>query len=108
MRDDPMSVGFTHPSRPVERPSPVHRFFGGPPLTVLLRLVFVSLVVGALLIWLDIEPRDVLRGAARLAERFWAMGFDAFGQAGHYLLAGAVIVVPVWLVMRLLTMRGSR
>ncbi len=108
MRDDPMAVDFDHPRRPAERPSPVNRFLGGPPLTVLLRLVFVSLLVGALLIWLDIEPRDVLRTAARLVERFWAMGFEAFGQAGHYLLAGAVIVVPVWLVMRLLTMRGSR
>ena len=36
------------------------------------------------------------------------MGFEAFGQVGRYILAGAVIVVPIWLVMRLLTMRGAR
>ena len=93
------------------RPAPRavgHRLLGGPPLAVLIRLVFVSLVVGALLMWLNIEPIDVLQGAMRAAERLWAMGFDAFGQAGRYVMAGAVIVVPVWLVMRLLTMRGMR
>jgi hypothetical protein len=85
-----------------------HRFFGGPPLTVLMRLLFVSLIVGALLIWLRIEPMDIVHGAIRAAERLWAMGFEAFGEAGRYLLAGAVIVVPVWFVMRILTMRGTR
>ncbi len=90
------------------RPSQGSRFLGGPPLTVLVRLVFASLVVGALLMWLDIEPVDVLNSAIRLAERLWNMCFEAFGQAGRYILAGAVIVVPVWFVMRLLTMSGSR
>ena len=88
------------------RPAPGHRLLGGPPLTVLARLVFASLLVGALLMWLDVEPLDLIRNAARVAERLWAMGFEAFGQAGHYILAGAVIVVPIWLVMRLLS--GAR
>lgn len=85
-----------------------HRLFGGPPLAVLLRLVFVSLVVGALLMWLDIEPMAVIQGVFRAFERLWAMGFEAFGQAGRYVLAGAVIVVPVWFVIRLLTFRSAR
>ena len=90
------------------RPTPAQRFFGGPPLAVLLRLVFVSLVVGALLVWLDVDPMDLVRGVVRAFDRLWAMGFEAFGQVGRYILAGAVIVVPVWFVMRLLTMRGAR
>ena len=95
---------------PAPQPSPslARRFLGGPPLTVLIRLLFVSLVVGAVLMWLDVEPLDVVQGFARAVERLWAMGFEAFGQAGHYVLAGAVIVVPVWFVTRLLTMRGAR
>ena len=93
---------------PVPTRSPANRLFGGPPLTVLLRLVFVSLVVGALLMWLDVDPMAVVQGCIRAAERLWAMGFAAFGQAGQYILAGAVIVVPVWFVMRLLTYRGAR
>lgn len=90
------------------RPAPGHRMFGGPPVTVLLRLIFASLVVGALLMWLDIEPMTLVANVIRLGERLWAMGFEAFGQAGRYVLAGAVIVVPIWFVMRLLTIRGPR
>jgi hypothetical protein len=90
------------------QPSLAHRFFGGPPLAVLVRLLFVSLVVGAILMWLDIQPLDVVQGFVRAAEHLWAMGFEAFGQAGRYILAGAVIVVPIWFVMRLLTMRNTR
>ena len=90
------------------RPSSAHRFFGGPPLAVLLRLLFVSLVVGALLVWLDVDPMEVVRGVMRAFDRLWAIGFQAFGQVGRYILAGAVIVVPIWFVMRLLTMRSAR
>ncbi len=89
----------------VRPPSLGHRFLGGPPLTVLLRLVFVSLLVGAVLMWLRLEPLDVVRDAIHTAERLWAMGYDAFGQIGRYILAGAVIVVPVWFVIRLLSFR---
>jgi hypothetical protein len=88
-------------------PSRAHRLLGGPPLTVLARLVFVSLIVGALLVWLDVEPMALVHAALRAAERLWAMGFDAFGQAGRYVLAGAVVVLPVWFVMRVLTVGGT-
>jgi hypothetical protein len=30
------------------------------------------------------------------------MGFGAVEQVGRYLLLGAVVVVPVWLILRLL------
>ncbi|UDL96361.1 DUF6460 domain-containing protein [Lichenihabitans sp. PAMC28606] len=103
--DSVREVEFGHDRRP---PSLAYRFFGGPPVTVLIRLIFICLVVGALLMWLNVEPMEVVRGALRAGERLWAMGFDAFGQAGRYVLAGAVIVVPIWFVMRLLTMRGAR
>ena len=82
------------------------RFFGGAPLAVLLRLFVVSLIVGALLMWLDIHPRDVIRGFENFILRIWNMGFEAVRELGQYVLAGAVIVLPVWLVMRLRSMRG--
>lgn len=82
------------------------RFFGGEPIAVLLRLLVVSLIVGALLMWLDIHPRDVIRGVENFFLRIWNMGFEAVRELGQYVLAGAVIVIPVWLVMRLLSVRG--
>ena len=85
-----------------------HTLFGGPPLVTLVRLAFVSVVVGALLMWLDIEPFMVFDAARRLVERLWNMGFDALHELGRYLLAGAVIVVPIWLIARLFSFRGAR
>ena len=98
--------GAPQPARP--RPSVGHRLLGGPPLAVALRLVFVSLVVGVVMMWLGIEPVDVVRGVVRAIERVWAMGFEAFGQLGRYFVAGAAIVVPLWLVSRLLSIKGPR
>jgi predicted DCC family thiol-disulfide oxidoreductase YuxK len=86
--------------------SPVlNRFFGGSPFNVLVRLIFVSLIVGALMTWLDIHPHDVVMHAFIMAQRLWAMGFDAVHEIGDYVLAGALIVVPLWLIARVLDLR---
>ena len=84
------------------------RFLGGSPGGVFLRLVFVSLIVGAFLMWLDIRPEDIFRGIIQLVNRIWGLGFDAIREIGNYILAGAAIVIPVWLVLRLMNMRNPR
>ena len=85
------------------------RFLGGPPLSVLARLLMLSLVVGALLLWLDIHPMAVIDSVERLFLRLWNLGFGAVRVVLEYVIAGAVIVVPVWLVLRVLNAgRGSR
>lgn len=86
--------------------STLTRFLGGSPLAVLLRLIVVSLIVGAMLMWLDIRPIDIIYGVQRFFLRLWNMGFDAIQDVLQYVIAGAVIVVPIWLVMRLLSVRG--
>jgi hypothetical protein len=83
------------------------RVLGGPPAVVLLRLVFASLVVGAILIWFDIQPSEVFAAVQRLAIGIWGMGFDAIREAAKYVLVGAIVVIPVWLISRLLGLRRS-
>jgi hypothetical protein len=87
-------------------PSELERFLGGKPSAVMVRLVFLSLIVGFFLVWLNIRPIDVLVSLRHIVERFWNMGFEAIRDIGEYLVAGAAIVIPVWLVMRLLDVRG--
>lgn len=84
----------------------LNRFFGGSPLAVLLKLLLVSLVVGALMMWLDIRPTDIIYGFERFFTRIWNMGFDAIRDIAQYIIAGAIIVVPIWLVMRLMAVKG--
>jgi hypothetical protein len=104
-------VSFTPTSEAWRRPhadTALTRFLGGSPANVFLRLFFLSLIIGALMMWLDIRPADVIEMVTSFFRRVWAMGFDALREFGDYLLAGAVIVVPIWLVSRLFSMGRSR
>jgi Family of unknown function (DUF6460) len=92
----------------VTRNDPITRIFGGSPLAVLGRLVLVSILVGVVLSALGLDPFDIVRSIQRLIESIWNLGFDAFRWLWRYLLLGAVIVVPIWLLMRIFnTPRGK-
>jgi hypothetical protein len=79
----------------------VQRFFGGPPAAVIVRLILLSILVGVILSALGLDPRDIWRSIERLARSIWDMGFDAVVWVWRYFLLGAVIVVPIWLLLRL-------
>jgi hypothetical protein len=79
----------------------VHRFFGGSPLSVLVRLILLSILVGVILSAIGLDPFDIWRSFDRLIRSIWNMGWDAVAWAWGYFLLGAVIVVPIWLVVRL-------
>lgn len=82
-------------------PNAVNRFLGGPPLAVLAKLVIVSLLVGVVLSALGLTPLTLFDGAVAFVARIWNLGFEALGQFGDWLILGATLVVPLWLVMRL-------
>src|SRR5947209_6856832 len=89
------------PPRKEERPL-VARFFGGPPLSVLFRLVLLSILVGVILKVLGLDPFNIWRSLQDLVRAFWDMGWDAVVWLWRYFLLGAVIVVPIWLILRLM------
>ena len=84
----------------------MERFFGGNPAIVLVRLAILSLIVGVVLAALGFSPFEILDSLRRIAERIYDMGFAAVEKAFRYFLLGAVIVFPVWLVMRVLKSLG--
>jgi len=84
----------------------MERFFGGNPALVLVRLVILSLIVGVVLAALGFSPFDIIDSLQRLIARIYDMGFAAVEKALRYFLLGAVIVFPVWLVMRVLKVGG--
>lgn len=86
----------------------LNRFLGGSPGQVALRLVFLSFVVGIILAALNLNPIDLVHLAIDFFERLWSMGFQALGRLGGYLAAGAIIVVPIWAILRLLAVGKSR
>ena len=79
----------------------VARWTGGSPLAVLGRLVLLSVLVGVILSALGLDPFDIIRSVERLVRSIWNIGFDAVRWLWRYFLLGAVIVIPIWILMRL-------
>ncbi len=102
-----MSMPSERPIAPTERTarpsgnSALARFFGGPPLSVIFRLVLLSIIIGVILEVLGLDPLHIIDSLRSLSLRIWDMGFDAVRWLWRYLLLGAAIVVPIWLIVRL-------
>jgi Zn-dependent protease with chaperone function len=77
------------------------QFFGDSIGGTLLRLVLLSIVVGIVFSALGITPFNLVDQLERLIRNVMSMGFDAFSWAFKYFLLGALIVFPVWFVVRL-------
>jgi hypothetical protein len=78
----------------------VTKIFGGSPLAVIGRLILVSVLVGVILSALGLDPFDIVRSIERLIRSIWNWGWDAVHWLWRYFLLGAVIVIPIWLIMR--------
>ena len=79
----------------------VNRFLGGSPLAVLAKLVLLSIVIGVVLSALGLDPWNIVTSVQRLIRDIWNMGFDAVRWLWQYFLLGAVLVIPIWLILRL-------
>ena len=91
-----------YPSEPTaRRRSGIERFFGGSPGGVIVRLLLLSLVVGFLMSVFGVRPLDVVDGAINLFRDAMRDGFGVFRNIGAYILTGAVLVVPIWFLIRL-------
>jgi len=77
------------------------KVFGGSPMGVLVRLILVSILVGVVLSALGLDPFDIVNSIERIIRGIWNMGFDAVRWLWRYFLLGAVLVIPIWIVMRL-------
>jgi hypothetical protein len=84
------------------------RFLGDTPLRVFIRLLVLSFIVGLVLATLDIHPFEIFSWLERVLRGIWEMGFEAIERGFGYLVLGALIVVPAFLVMRILKFRDRR
>lgn len=84
------------------RPTVVERLLGGSTGGVLLRLVILSFIVGVIMRALNVDPTDIIVWMEDRARYLSTLGVDSVAEAFRIIFVGAVIVVPVWAVMRLL------
>ena len=80
----------------------VSRFFGGPPLAVIGKLALLSILIGVVLSTFGFDPLNIIESVRELVSKIWSMGFGTVRWLWHYFLLGAVIVVPIWLILRLI------
>jgi hypothetical protein len=86
----------------------IHRFLGGSPLAVIGRLVLLSILIGVVLSALGLDPWNIVASLQRLFRDIWNMGFDAVRWLWGYFLLGAVIVIPIWLILRFMRAPSGR
>lgn len=75
--------------------------FGGNPLGVILRLALISIVVGIVMKALGIDLGNFFERINELLRNIYGLGFGAIEWVLEYLLLGALVVVPIWIVARL-------
>lgn len=85
--------------------STIERWLGGSPVAVLLKLLFLSLLVGIVLAAIGLTPFGLVRWITDGFRALLELGLDAFHDFGRYILTGAMIVVPLWLLSRLMNAR---
>lgn len=73
-----------------------------PAMRTFIRLAIISIIVGFFLYIIGFDPADLWEMLARLVRHLFVMGYFQLYRVVQYLIMGAMIVVPIWLVLRLL------
>jgi hypothetical protein len=82
--------------------------FGGNPLGVILRLALISIVVGIVMKALGIDLSNFFQRINELLRNIYDLGFGAIEWVLEYMLLGALVVVPVWLIARMVGAARSK
>lgn len=86
----------------------VTRFLGDTPVRVAIKLVVFSVIAGVVMSALNWSPRIIYQGIVNFFRSIWDLGFEAIYSSFEYLFLGAAVVVPAFILIRLLNMRASR
>jgi TM2 domain-containing membrane protein YozV len=85
----------------------VQRLFAFSP-SGLVKLILACLGVGIVLAILNIDPRRVWSDFFGTISDAWAKGWEMADWAVDYLLLGAILVVPVFIILRVLSAVGKK
>ena len=83
-------------------------FLGGSPAAVALRLLVVSFVAGMILVAFGFEPESLYSTLMREVRRIIEFGWGDVRQIARILITGAMVVLPIWLLLRVLDARRAR
>lgn len=81
------------------------RFLGDTPGRIIIKLILVSLVVGVVMHAFNWTPYDILWNIRDFFISLWNMGFSALSRFTDYLLLGAAVVIPAFILLRIINYR---
>ena len=80
----------------------VNRFLGDTPGRTIVKLAVISFVVGIIMSALNFTPYEVWEAIRDFFARLYDLGFEAVYRVAKYFLWGALVVIPIFLVLRVL------
>lgn len=82
--------------------SAMDKIFGGPVVPTLFKLALLSVFVGLVFAAFGINPMDLWRNFGDTIQQAWSMAFDAINWSWQYAALGAIVVLPLWIIYRVL------
>jgi len=83
----------------------VNRFLGDSIPRTIVKLIVVSILVGMVMNVFNIYPLDIVFAFRDFIVNLWEKGWAALGRFGDWLILGAMVVIPVFILLRLLNYR---
>ncbi|MCI5078230.1 DUF6460 domain-containing protein [Oricola sp.] len=83
----------------------VNRFLGDSVARTIIKLIVVSILVGMVMNVFDIYPLDIFYAFRNFVVNLWEKGWAALGRFGDWLILGGMVVVPVFILLRILNYR---
>lgn len=80
----------------------LNRFLGDTPGRTIVKLAIMSLIVGIIMSALNFTPMQLWYALQDLAYWLYDLGYEAFARIGIYFAYGAMVVIPIFIVMRLM------
>lgn len=83
----------------------VNRFLGDSVLRTIVKLIVVSILVGMVMNVFNIYPLDLVYAFRDFIVNLWEKGWAALGRFGDWLILGGMVVVPIFILLRVLNYR---
>ncbi|MCC3861336.1 DUF6460 domain-containing protein [Pseudemcibacter aquimaris] len=71
--------------------------------TLIWKLIIASLCVGLLLSFFNIDPVELINNVPETLGRILEVVLDVINWAGKYILLGAIIVIPIYVIFNFRT-----
>ena len=68
-------------------------------VSTIVKLTVISLLLGIVISFFDVSPRRILELLGTTVQDIMATLLSIFEWAFSYILVGAVVVVPIWLIV---------